>query len=607
MKLERVSERVGPTGSLQGEGLANILGRPPFDPLTLALREAAQNIWDARVRAREDTPGEIPRMLVRVRELTDGQSGALREIFSSGDLREAEPADSDLLQKCLANAAPIRVLEICDFGTVGLSGGTDPQSAQGDFVRFFFDVGSTHFESGDGGTYGYGKSSLYLVSAARTIVVDSLLHKAPHDRRFMACRIGNSYQRRSVRGEVARFTGKHFWGVRREGGKVMPLEGGAAAEVAQCLGMPDRNPGDHGTSILIPWPDLDNHEAGKRIAQILLHNLWPKLVSKAGPLAMKIEVEQDGRAVPVESPLTHPHYSLFSSALLTARTRREALGAISIVVGNSRVVTGHIAFETSQREHGRLTEGGSELRPEDVLEAGVHHVALMRSSELVVRYLDFPGIGDGNDWAGVFVCSDDEEVSAAFARSEPPAHDDWIPDRLVGPGATLVRVTKLKRIPEAVYSRFGAMPDTSRVGESGGHSLAAAADNFAAQFLGGDGTAPGTAEGGGSGRPPVRARIKLRPLQLDRLFAEGNRTVARFRTGLSGEGELRVTASVMIDGLGQSDLPAEMELPQVKRWLTPDGKIIEGDQCSISGRGPYYFDIVFMGQYGVIPKCEPSR
>ena len=42
--LERLSERVGTTGSIQGEGIANLLGRPPFDPLTLVLRESGQNI-----------------------------------------------------------------------------------------------------------------------------------------------------------------------------------------------------------------------------------------------------------------------------------------------------------------------------------------------------------------------------------------------------------------------------------------------------------------------------------------------------------------------------------------------------------------------------------
>src|SRR3546814_9124100 len=63
-----------------------------------------------------------------------------------------------------------------------------------------------------------------------------------------------------------------------------------------------------------------------------------------------------------------------------------------------------------------------------------------------------------SDWAGVFLSSEDESALRAFASFEPPAHDDWVPDRLRGADATLVRVTVRKRIPEAVRQRFGVVP-----------------------------------------------------------------------------------------------------------------------------------------------------
>lgn len=598
MSVERLSERVGPTGSLQGEGLANILGRPAFDPLTLALREAGQNIWDARIRTGEREP---PRMLVRLRTLTTDQASAFREVLSAGDRRDAEPTASDELGKRLASTDQIRVLEICDFGTRGLEGSTDPRSAKANFVRFFFDIGSAHFEGGDGGTYGYGRSSLYLAGAAQTIVVDSLLHEGG-GRRLMACRIGHSYEKPSISGGISRFTGRHFWGVRTGPDGIAPVEGDAACDLAQRLGMPDRNVGESGTSIMIPWPDIREADAGRHIVQILLHNLWPKLVSKQGRLAMVIEVEEDGRQVQVSDPSTHPHYALFAEALLVARTRNEGMGASAIEVRRpSAVTTGHIAFATSQRS--QESSGDNELRPELIFSSGVRHVALMRPSELVVRYLDFPEAGDGTAWAGVFICSDEPEVRTAFAASEPPAHDDWVPDRLDGHAASWVRVTKQKRIPEAVNRRFGVPMSGAAAPDGARHSLAGAADRFAAQFLSGDGSAPGGASTG-SGTPTPGSGPRIKAVRFEGLRLEDGVRIARFRTALTGDGALRVRATAVIDGLGSSELPAEVAPPVVRGWEKPDGTNVAGEQCLLDALGDYFFDIAFMGQYAVVPSCE---
>src|SRR3546814_14072984 len=111
-----------------------------------------------------------------------------------------------------------------------------------------------------------------------------------------------------------------------------------------------------------------------------------------------------------------------------------------------------------------------------------------------------------SDWAGVFLSSEDESALRAFASFEPPAHDDWVPDRLRGADATLVRVTVRKRIPEAVRQRFGVVPLSNfPVGEAE-NSLAAAADRFSERFIAGDGSAPGSA-GSEIGRAPCRERV----------------------------------------------------------------------------------------------------
>ena len=605
--IERLSERVGPTGSLQGEGLANLLGRPPFDPLTLALREAGQNIWDARDRGGETKSIRIPRMLVRIRHLTDTQSNFLKKMLGSGDESDDESSTTNVLHKHLAQGGSIPVLEICDFRTGGLSGPVDPQFAVGNFVRFFFDIGTAHFDGGDGGTYGYGRSSLYLAGASRTILVDTLLPGPRGARRFMGSRIGDSYQR-EVDGCKRRYTGRHFWGQVKGEGRVLPVEGTAAEEIALTLGMPRRGEQDTGTTILIPWPQLEEANAGQRVADILLHNLWPKLVSATGARAMEIAVEEHGIPVAIQDPKKHPRYSLLSQALLSARTRRDELGAKAISVLRSSKITGHISFARAAQTHQLKIESDCEGRPEKLFESTIRHVALMRPSELVVRYLEFPGIADTNSWAGVFLCSEDEEITRAFASSEPPAHDDWVPDRLLGTSATLVRVTKNKRIPDAVREYFGCNPGTHDDVGGSTASLAGASDRFAHQFLAGDGSGVGyTERGGGGGVSGGRGAI-LRTLIFLGLSQFKGRKLARFRTSLMAENPIWVQGSVAIDGADDVELlPDDLKMPLVLGWRHEDGSYTEGTTCLFQPGENYVMEVEFRGVYSILANCYLIR
>ena len=45
-----IPEPKPPSGGLAAEGFYKLLGRPRLDPLTVLVRETAQNSWDARLR-----------------------------------------------------------------------------------------------------------------------------------------------------------------------------------------------------------------------------------------------------------------------------------------------------------------------------------------------------------------------------------------------------------------------------------------------------------------------------------------------------------------------------------------------------------------------------
>src|SRR5262249_11907195 len=59
----------------------------------------------------------------------------------------------------------------------------------------------------------------------------------------------------------------------------------------------------------------------------------------------------------------------------------------------------------------------------------LHHAALMRQAELVVKYVAGPEVPIASaGYAAVFRCS--AELDQVFRDAEPPSHDDWIADYL---------------------------------------------------------------------------------------------------------------------------------------------------------------------------------
>ena len=64
---------------------------------------------------------------------------------------------------------------------------------------------------------------------------------------------------------------------------------------------------------------------------------------------------------------------------------------------------------------------------------------------------------DQPQWGGVFICSEDKEVEQAFAKSEPPAHDDWKPEASIeiSPTQKTFVKTALRQIKEEVKKLSG--------------------------------------------------------------------------------------------------------------------------------------------------------
>lgn len=440
MPLDLFSERYSALGNISGEGLSRVLGAPTLDAHRILVREAVQNSWDARA---DDA---VPLSRMQLRSLRRRETTFLREEVLSA--RPAGTAAAQRLEEVLS-AETIRVLEISDFNTTGLGGPSradvvSSADEAADFVDFVRNVGSARNKLMGGGTYGYGKSSLYRASNCSTVLIHSVARFCgKRVERFIGCQLASQYTRRDGP-DPAHFTGRHWWGRLAADGVIDPAEGEDAAQLAEALGLPERRGGAFGTTILILDPTLQDRTEGQLLdlfEETLLWNFWPKMMEgRDGQPQMRFELLHNGKLRAMRRPEDFPPLEIFVEAMRALRDGQ----AREVRCLRPRKLLGRISFARGIRRSRVEATAREDTCP---IPLRSHHVALMRPVELVVKYLEVPPLEqDAVEYGGVFVS--DPGVEEVFARSEPPAHDDWVPDVLDKAHATLVRVA-LRRIREA--------------------------------------------------------------------------------------------------------------------------------------------------------------
>lgn len=573
-KLQLYSEPFAKTGNMAAEGFRRLLGRPTLGLLQTLIREGIQNVLDAAHGNRG------PTVLVRLRTLSPNQQKVLNEqVLADRPLGDATRAD---IEKALAKPG-LRVLELCDFGTEGLSGPTradlpDDGREPLNFVNFMRNVGAARDTHQGGGTYGYGKSSLYAMSDCSTIVVDSQTHCAGRaERRLMACHLGVAFDATIGSGKRRRFTGRHWWGVPEGADSIEPATGGDAIALSGLLGMPSRDEQQTGTSILIIDPllgDESMHSAIDDVVETILWNFWPRMVaSTPESRKLKVEVELDGEMVPVPAPEEFPPLDLFAAAI--ADHRKGGRGVEPIHCGRPKRQLGNLV----KKEGLRTERRGIAARDRSCIPRQASHIALMRPVELVVKYIEGDPLPDRRfDWVGVFICSDSDEVEEAFALAEPPAHDDWVPDNLPkGNAKTFVRVA-LKRLEE-IARPHPVLTVASGASVENGPSLAATAATMGKFLDSVSASGPGRQTHGSSGASQRKSLAISAPrfvgLQLD----GSGRPVARFRAELQNDASdenlyLVALPHLVVDGgsTADDDLPDGFELNVRQIMLGDDRK-----------------------------------
>lgn len=489
--LDWIPERLPASGGLSAEGFYKLLGRPSLDPLTVLVRETAQNSWDARTKGASSV-----RFDLELRKAGDG----LKQVLQTEIFKSASNVHGTRLHQILQDR-DLHVLTVSDRGTRGLDGPAtaDEVSVDGkqNWANFVLNAGKSKTEGNTGGTYGFGKSIAYVVSQANSVIIHSRTqYNGRTISRLIAAAIGVRFA-----SQGKNFTGRHWWGVDGDGAP-LPIEGGAAEEMAARLGMPPFADGDLGTNVMIIAPELGQRtpeQAVTFLSESILWHLWPKLVPRIdGLVPIVCSLRHDGVEVPIPAFTSRPPLAKYveayqelvmgEGASLTFQKRPIERST------PTKMLLGHLGTVPFAREQRAIVDDGHNPEDDDspssaspFTNSAAHHVALIRGPELVIDYLPGPVAPDpAVEWVGVFRAAD--EFDGIFARAEPPTHDAWNPDTVDDRLEKNILRKVLRDIQRAVTERWGTIaPPPSR----GAVSTAGVADALGHLVLGKSGHGKG--------------------------------------------------------------------------------------------------------------------
>ena len=562
--LKRFSEPVPKSGGTTANGLENLLGKPRLNPLTLLVRESMQNSWDARL----DGVNQIS-FSVRGHSFDGPNAEKVREIFDTTDLEHLTDLRDLLGRDCLT------ALEIRDSNTFGLNGPFEAVYAAGGEARYqnfvlMSGVAKPTTSNNAGGSFGFGKGSYFRMSGVSTILIHTRPYKdGPSESRLIGMALGESFND----GKIL-YTGKHWFGDLRDE-IAIPFFGEKADEVASRIGFGVPK-GETGTSILIldpsvtasPSTEEDDELSRLDLRQIveacrdqLLWQCWPKLTPVNGQPEVIADVHLGTERIPIPDLDDLPQFKTLRDTYLQALNGKgEAIEMLS-----PKLELGTLVKSNFPSCPGLPTDELLGFAPKD------HHIALMRQAHLVVTYLEGPvSANHAFSWLGCFVASDADGVDAALRQSEPPSHDDWVTEHLIGPPRRIVNVT-LSRLKEKLFNTSSSAPGAatqdqtplSAMSETIGGLLNLTGESGSDEESGGGG---GGGDGGGGGEG---ARHRKLPFSVDLDMYKGTPVyVACFNNLQESQQYKPSLIFVLDDGSPNKNLPDGVATPQLLGWST---------------------------------------
>lgn len=572
--------------------LSRAVRNTSLDEWSVLLRETLQNSVDARLSDRRPI-----HFYVSVDEATSVQRSALKQ-----DVFAELPAQLKDLRTALSRRQ-LPLLIVADWETRGLGGPTRADLAteeRADFRDFFLNVGREESKSYQGGTFGLGRGVLFDISDNGTIVVFTRTNVggAPVVR-LMAMSIGNSFNK-----DKLKYTGRHWWGSNSPGAWPEPITGRTAERVAATLGL-DVMPADKtGTAIMVIAPRLPEAveaEAGQLVLSEALDEMitaarlygWPLMVGRNGRAAVRFEFAHAGESWEPESPDSQD-------------------SPVKHFVDAYRIAErGSPPDEPTSWHHKEITFTSGRAEPQrlgvlvlrhfppiddsiDVEQTGIPEsaVALMRDPRMIVKYLKVAKHPLGSSTVGVFVA--DTAFDHQFAESEPVAHDEWLPAKIVSAKYARNPVKQaLDKLKQGVKDTWTSLqPNSASASDPDGIApvIGDMLGGMVADTVGFSGPrTPPPGNGGGKAVKATRATVStpwlrsgengsLRavfPVRIDRVTADT-------------KVNLRAEAKVVLDGALEAEdkRPQGAKAPTVIGWQSADGEdhLSDRDRVTVFGR-----------------------
>ncbi len=419
-------------------------GAPPPAATVLA-REVIQNAWDSALERRETTPppppensgsSEVPEFEIRFRyrSAVGDEKRKLSDLLGLPELKRRADTVGDRSALGLkgphhcfddTNAAtPLTRLFIEEKGTTGMYGPW--RGSQSKLYLALLAVGFTPKNTGQGGSFGYGKAGLIAGSKIRTVIAYTCFNERLDDpgvtRRLLGMTYWGQHSLNATDLNATDFTGFARFGA-RDGNSARPFENERADELAELLGFDRRDPANPkawGTSLLLVEPAVNRYDLETAICR----SWWPALDQDNHDVNFHVEIEAADGQVWSPRPKSDPALASFHEAYEIAsqiqaapetRRKRYELKRAKGKPGPDRLLHGvlGVVADPDGWTFARSAPGET-----------VRHrslVALVRKPRMVVEYLE---VGRHPPFVrGVFVA--DDSVNQVLRQTEPKGHDAW--------------------------------------------------------------------------------------------------------------------------------------------------------------------------------------
>lgn len=426
-KVYFISEPVQHQGGVVADVMTGSIATSTYSQAETFLRETLQNACDQRIES--DSQIEF---IVDLFQVSGKQKILFDDFFS-----EARLGLDPLGFGKLKDLKSFEAMVVADVGTVGLVGPLDASidESPSNFAGFFFNVGRQSSEERSGGSFGLGRTVLTNASQFSTILVYSQFRtKGRLSKRFMGMAIKGAYAHNG-----RKYTGRHWFGEKpdSDSGLVKPFEGKEAEDFAKAFGMNTYLGQETGFVAMVIGNELienpENSTLAKNQRLDAIYDIqqaacvygWPHMLGSKKNRSVIFHFRVDGQEIPEKDPNKMPGIREFVKCYEALDTQIEGVESKEILFasgGAKKEPTGTLAWLNIPSSQSDRDFAKSGLIP-------IASVALMRQANFIVRYMDVTQKADQISTRGVF--KSNEDFDALFRKSEPVAHDQWNPSKLL--------------------------------------------------------------------------------------------------------------------------------------------------------------------------------